>query len=326
MAKSRAPSGEGRRSAHCPNPGFLGNDHDLVFVLSYLWPMRLLAALAIVTALLGSASPVLAWGDLGHKVTALIAYRHLTPKARATLDTLLASDEDPLTPHDFASRATWADKYRNSHRETAQWHFVDIEIDHPDLRAACFGFPVARQPASSGLTQDCIVDKVREFETELASPSTSKPERLLALKFLIHFVGDLHQPLHASDHQDRGGNCIGLASSPDGRENNLHAYWDTGVVQTLGRSADQIAAKLDAQITRAELVTWGSGDAKTWAMESFQVSLRDVYNLQSKPTCSEHGSVVLSTAYEAEAAKDAAVQLERAGVRMAALLNRALGR
>jgi hypothetical protein len=174
--------------------------------------------------------------------------------------------------------------------------------------------------------QDCVVDKVEEFESELTSQSTSPAQRLLALKFLIHFIGDLHQPLHASDHEDRGGNCIGLAPSPDGRDSKLHAYWDTGVVETLGGSADEIAAKLDAKITPAAAAGWGSGDAKTWAMESFQFSRRVVYALPSQPTCATRGSVTLSSAYRAEAARDAATQLERAAVRMATLLNRAFGR
>jgi nuclease S1 len=99
-----------------------------------------------------ASAHVEAWGDLGHQVTALIAYRHLTPKARTALDTLLRSDGDTLTPQDFAGRATWADRYRSAHRETAAWHFVDIEIDHPDLAAACFGFPAlgGAQLASAG--------------------------------------------------------------------------------------------------------------------------------------------------------------------------------
>jgi hypothetical protein len=79
------------------------------------------------------SAPAFAWGDLGHEVTALIAYRHLTPAARKALDAMLASDTDTLTAGDFADRATWADKYRKAHRETAAWHFVDIEIDQPDL-------------------------------------------------------------------------------------------------------------------------------------------------------------------------------------------------
>jgi len=156
-----------------------------------------------------ACAPAAAWGDLGHRVTALIAYRHLLPTARAQLDALLASDGDPLTAPDFASRATWADKYRNGHRETAAWHFVDIEIDHPELQSACNGFPVLTvdQIASQGPAQDCVVNKIEEFSAELSGLRTPPAERLLALKFLIHFVGDLHQPLHAADHQDRGGNC-----------------------------------------------------------------------------------------------------------------------
>ena len=154
-------------------------------------------------------SQAIAWGDLGHEVTALIAYRHLSPTARAALDALLASDPDPLTSGDFAGRATWADKYRNAHRETAVWHFVDIEIDHPDLNDACFGFPGLHvgQLASEGPAQDCVVNKIEEFAAELKNPSTPAAERILALKFLIHFLGDLHQPLHAADHHDRGRPC-----------------------------------------------------------------------------------------------------------------------
>ena len=286
---------------------------------------RRLTAFAVF-AVLATASPAAAWGDLGHEVTALIAYRHLTPAARTKVDALLTADTDTLTPPDFASRATWADKYRNSHHETAAWHFVDIEIDHPDLSAACFGRRSATgQLASQGQAQDCVVDKIEEFERELASPATPPAERIMALKFLMHFVGDLHQPLHASDHNDRGGNCIGLSPSPDGRDTNLHAYWDTGVVEALGGSASAIAANLNAQITPAQARAWSSGDPRAWATETFQMSVKDAYALPSRPTCADHGSVALSAAYQAQAQKDAALQLEKAGVRMATMLNRALG-
>ena len=290
--------------------------------------MKRILSVVLASLLLGFAGPAAAWGDLGHRVTALIAYRHLTPAARGKLDALLASDPDPLTAPDFASRATWADKYRNDHRETAAWHFVDIEIDQPALASACFGFPRlgAGQAASAGPAQDCVVDKIGEFEAELSSPATPAAERLLALKFLIHFIGDVHQPLHASDHQDRGGNCIDLSPSPNGFSKNLHSYWDTGVVETLGPSADAIAEMLDSQITPAQRGGLAAGDARTWALESFALSRRDVYALPSRPTCDAHGSVALSGAYQAQAKKDAALQLEKAGIRMAVVLNRALGR
>jgi hypothetical protein len=273
-----------------------------------------------------TCSQALAWGDLGHEVTALIAYRHLSPTARAALDALLASDTDTLTAGDFASRATWADKYRNAHRETAAWHFVDIEIDQPDLKNACFGFPTLQsaQWASQGPAQDCVVNKIDEFSAELKNPSAPAPERLLALKFLIHFVGDLHQPLHAADHHDRGGNCVGL-SPPQGAQNNLHAYWDVSVVNALGLSAAQIADRLDARLSAADIKEWTAGGPQSWAMDTFEIGRRDVYALPSMPTCQGGGSVALAPAYRAQAEKDAATQLSKAAVRLAAVLSDALG-
>jgi S1/P1 Nuclease len=271
-------------------------------------------------------SDACAWGDLGHKATALIAYRHLNPKARSELDTLLASDTDPLTAPDFASRATWADKYRNGHRETAAWHFIDIEIDHPDIVGACYGFPALQngQPASAGPAEDCVVNKIDQFAAELKSTATAPAERLLALKFLIHFVGDVHQPLHAADHDDRGGNCIGLASGLR-RAHNLHAYWDVDVVEALGRSAEQIAARLDADVTPQKMALWVRGTPRDWAMESFEVARHDAYALPSLPTCQAGGSVALSAAYHAQAQQDAAALLLKSAIRLASILNGALG-
>jgi hypothetical protein len=276
-----------------------------------------------VTALVSANAN--AWGDLGHKVTALIAYRHLTPKARTTLDALLASDSDTLSGPDFASRATWADRYRNAHRETAAWHFVDIEIDAPDMAAACFHFPaLGGALAGAGPAEDCVVDKIDEFAAELKSAATPRTERLLALKYLIHFIGDLHQPLHAADHHDRGGNCV-LLAAPQGRATNLHAYWDVDVVEALGHSPEQIAEKLDARRSGAETKNWSGGTAADWAMESFELGRHDAYALHALPTCQRRGSVALSAEYAAQAQKDAATQLLKAGLRMAAVLNQALG-
>jgi hypothetical protein len=114
------------------------------------------------------------------------------------------ADTDTLTAHDIASEATWADKYRDSDRDTTkirykatgQWHFVDVELAQPDLASACFGHPPLPPgiPASKGPPQACVVDKINQFATELGDPATGASEQLLALKFLLHFVGDLHQP------------------------------------------------------------------------------------------------------------------------------------
>ncbi len=286
------------------------------------WTAGLMAASLIL-----AAGPALAWREPGHETIALIAYKHLTSPAKARVDALLASDRDTLTKPDIASRATWADAWRVTHRETAAWHFNDMDIDHPDLAAACFGFP-AMPPghvASEGPADDCAANKIAQFAQELRDPATPQAERLLALKFVLHLVGDMHQPLHGSDHQDKGGNCVALAPSPDGKVKTLHAYWDLTPVEAIGGTPAQMADKLDAQITGGELDAWVKGDPKTWAQEVFLIGKTDAYNLPVKPTCAAPGAVALSPYYQAQATSDAAHQIKVAGIRLAAVLNAALG-
>ena len=282
----------------------------------------LLTALAAVLP-----ARALAWGYEGHQVIATIARTHLTPAVRVKVDAILATDIDPLTAHDMASEATWADAYRGAgHRETASWHFVDVEVDHPDLNQACFGFPASPVGrTSAGPASDCVVNKVAEFAAELHNPATTPVERLLALKFVLHFVGDLHQPLHASDNHDRGGNCVQV-SLGGVRSTNLHAWWDTGVVELLGVAPGAVAAQLGARITPAQKTQWERGDLTSWAVESYRVAKINVYALGTPAGCGrEAAPVVLPDAYVASAKGVAAMQLERAGVRLAAVLNRALG-
>src|SRR5229473_3601122 len=178
--------------------------------------MKMIAAGTLALALAANiAQPraALAWGDDGHKVVALIAQSFLQADVRKRVNALLAADTDDLTAHDIASAATWADKYRDANFEgsrskTRQWHFTDIEITAPDLQKACFNHPAlpTGTVASNGPAADCVVDKIEQFAAELANPATDHDEQVVALKFLLHFVGDLHQPLHSSDDNDRGGN------------------------------------------------------------------------------------------------------------------------
>jgi hypothetical protein len=199
-----------------------------------------------------------AWGDQGHRIIALIADRYLDPTARTELGLILGGDTDSLTPHDIASESTWADKYRDSdrngtgerYRRTRQWHFVDFELDNPNLDQACDNHP--RLPhetlASRGPADACVVDKIDQFDAELANPKTAEEERLVALKFLLHLVGDLHQPLHASDDHDAGGNRKQVAV--DGfTANNLHHFWDIEFVERLGDDPAETAARLMARIS-----------------------------------------------------------------------------
>ncbi|MEJ0008821.1 MAG: S1/P1 nuclease [Steroidobacteraceae bacterium] len=283
---------------------------------------RYLLPAAICSLCLPSAAS--AWGFEGHEIVAAIAQGYLTPPVRAKVDQMLATDQDTLTAHDMLAEATWADFYRNSHKETSAWHFVDIELNQPDLKTACFGFPAAGPLASQGPAQDCIVNKIGEFEAELASPATSAAERLLALKFLLHFVGDMHQPLHASDNHDKGGNCV-LLNLGGVRQVNLHSYWDSVTVQGLGDDPKAVAAILSQRITAGNRADWEKGEPQSWSLESFDIAKTVAYTLGSKPGCApDQSPISLPPGYDQAARDTVATQLQKAGVRLAALLNRAL--
>lgn len=288
--------------------------------------VALTLGLSVLTLLPREAA---AWGDDGHKTVALIAEHYLTPDARAQVTSLLAADTDELTRHDVADAAAWADRYRDAnHRKdnydaTKRWHFVDLEISGPDMTKACWGrVPLpAGTPASRGDKDDCVVDKVNQFAAELGAPGTDAGERIYALKFLLHFVGDMHQPLHASDNNDAGGNSVKVvvAGFEHKSRDELHGFWDTQFVDAVGRPPAALAKDLLARITPAQVEEWQRGTPDDWAMEAFGIARTDVYG---EPPLS--GSVELDSAYVERAKEDVALQLSRAGVRLALLLNRAL--
>jgi hypothetical protein len=277
-------------------------------------------------------SPAHAWGDEGHEVVGLIAEHYLQPAVKAKVLAILAADKTHLTANtQIDQEATWADKFRDSDRnttkvhynETHNWHFVDLEISGPDLKTACFGEPAlpAGKVASNGAANDCVVDKIDEFTAELQKANTSAKERRLALQFILHFVGDVHQPLHASDENDQGGNlktvvANGIAS------NNLHHYWDTEFVNLQGASETVIAQQLIAKISDAQRAQWATGTAADWATESFNVAKAHAYGLLPAPSSPNHYS--LPPAYVTDATAVVADQLSRAGVRLAFVLNKAL--
>ncbi len=273
-----------------------------------------------------------AWGDEGHKIVALIAYRHLTPAVRTRVDAMLRADRDPLTPPDIASRATWADRYRESdhgstklhYSLTREWHFVDIELEHPDLTAACFGHPPPAVPASAGPAKACVVDRIAAFAAELHDLPSHDPERLTALRFLLHLVGDLHQPLHAADNHDRGGNEVLVLYGRHVVGQSLHGYWDKDTVVRLGGDPEKVARALERRFA-AKCKGWASGTPAEWALESFSVAKDVVYRL-GETTADRKGQPVyrLSQRYQSHAATVAGMQLEKAGCRLAMVLNDAL--
>jgi hypothetical protein len=298
------------------------------------------------------------WGDEGHEIVGLIAEHYLRPEVRTRVAALLAGDSSGLTrTTGIADEATWADKFRDSdrnatrlhYRGTQDWHFIDIEIDRPDVDAACFGHP-ALPPggnASQGPAADCIVDKIDQFRAELRNPATAPDERRLALQFLLHLVGDLHQPLHAADDHDRGGNDIRVRAAGSAA-GTLHHYWDTVFVGRLGPDATEVAASLILGISDAERRAWDSGSPTDWALESFAIGKAQVYGKLMRVggggarggwgaddgwgsddgggrgrrgRRGGRGVTQLDERYAADAEAIVALQLQRAGVRLAWVLN-----
>jgi hypothetical protein len=155
----------------------------------------------------------------------------------------------------------------------------------------------------------------------LKDPETSPEEQIVALKFVLHLIDDLHQPLHASDAHDRGGNDKRVSAAGI-KSGNLHRYWDTRFVARLGPNPRTIAGDLVAHISPTDIQAWSEGGVADWAMESFRMARDDAYGRLPTPT--KRGSYRLTDEYVEMATKDVAVQLAKAGVRLAAVLNQAL--
>lgn len=274
--------------------------------------------------------PAFAWGDPGHKVVGLIADHYLEPAVRQKVQTLLSGDTSQLTPSTgIADEATWADKYRDSDRNTTkvrytltrEWHYVNIEIKAPDLDKACSGHPAPEPKASKGPPGSCVVDRIEAFIAELRDAKADPAERRLALQFLLHFVGDVHQPLHASDDDDQGGN-LKRARSEGEQTDTLHHYWDSVFVARLGGTPTGIANGLIRTIKPADVKAWSKGDAKSWALQSWEIARSHTYGGLPEPGAD--GTYALSATYVTTATKLSARQLARAGVRLAKVLNDAL--
>jgi hypothetical protein len=294
------------------------------------WAITL--ALAVPALVLPGAAR--AWGDLGHQVIGNLAYPRLTPAARQAVDALLAQDTDSLSAPDFASRTTWADKYRDSlpsapkqrYLATREWHYVDIQIEGGSLDAACHG-RIALAPgtlASAGPARSCVVDKLLQFSQELADPATPTAERILALKFVMHFVGDLHQPLHAADHHDHGGNAITVRPAAAQTRIDLHRYWDSYLVRRVGTTLAKASAQVDKHITPARAAAWAQGTVDDWALETHGQARAAAYDLADQQPLDEPAEglgKMLDEAYEARGRAVVRESLAKAAVRLAHLLN-----
>lgn len=280
---------------------------------------RVAASLVAFLFLTGATSRLIAWGPQGHRLVALVAERHLTPAARDAVRRLLDGQS-------MADIAVWADNYRDGVNQTSFWHYVNIP---PDAKTYERDRDCPRQPgvaagAPADAWRDCVVDRIRYNEERLANQMLDRSDRAIALKFLVHFVGDIHQPLHASAIE-RGGNgiqvrvfgsdsCGGSPTRP--APCNLHGVWDTQLIAHRGLNDSRYLSMLEARVTQDRLATQPPGTPAEWAMESLVLS-----NALMLPQKGE-----VDEAYYRKFLPSIDERLARGGTRLAAFLNRILAR
>ena len=268
-------------------------------------------------ALVATDTSLFAWGGQGHRLVALLAANHLTAVAKQNVTWLLA----PETLGDIAS---WADDYRNSVTQTAPWHYVNPPptATSYDRDRDCPRQPGVAAGSRNDAWRDCIVDRIRYNEERLADPKLDRADRAIALKFVVHLVGDIHQPLHASG-VEQGGNGIRVrqfGSETCGSDParpvpcNLHGAWDDGLIAHRNLDDRAFLKLLESRLTNDRLLNQPVGTPADWAMESLTLS-----NAIMLP---QQGNV--DEAYYTKNIVIIEQRLALAGARLAQLLNRAL--
>jgi len=227
------------------------------------------------------------WGKTGHRVIGQIAQDNLTPKAQKEISDLLYGET-------LATVSTWADEIRSdsSYDSYKVWHYVNMPLD--------------KKYEEVEHTQDNVVIGIQKCIAVLKDNSASKEEKIFHLRFLVHLVGDIQQPLHVGRAEDYGGNKIYVEFFKDGT--NIHRVWDTDMIENFNMSYTEISEYLQSYKKQ----DFAQGDAICWANESQQI-VKKVYEIEVGEQLSY--SYIYSNFY---IVKD---RLYRAGIRLANLLN-----
>jgi hypothetical protein len=277
-------------------------------------PLRRLAS----ALLLSLCAPLAAaWGPQGHRTVGAIADRLLTPPAHAAVLTLLAGDLDkfgaPSGRTTLEAVAVWADEIRGTPADRPRWHYDDIPV--------CGGAPRGRYCPDG----QCNTAQLERLSALLRDPRATARERNEALKWLVHLVADIHQPLHAADNHDHGGNDVTVVLAgvrTRGRE-SLHRAWDNELVTLALQPPANIAAL--AVEARSLVGDAGQGSPDSWAVESNNLA-RNVAYTYAGFACNivPQGTVVLDAAYQQQAEALVRERLLLAGARLAAVVNQTL--
>lgn len=243
-----------------------------------------------------SALVLISWGFVGHKTVATIAENHLTPQAKGAITALLGDQS-------IADIASWADHLSNDpeYKETGPWHYINLGLGYNHDQ---FVKAVLAQGENN------VYAAILKSEADLKSTETTKEQKIAALKFLVHFVGDCHQPMHVSRAEDKGGNTIQVLFERNPM--NLHSLWDTGLINREGLTFDQMAKDYDTA-TPAQIKQWQSDAPMRWLWESYQCSTK-IYAEVEKNT-------MLGDDYYKENIPVVRQRIEMGGIRLAGVLN-----
>jgi hypothetical protein len=283
---------------------------------------RLALRLAIVLAVLLPATPAMAWWEYGHGAVGRIAYMTVNPHSRAEIDRLLRQGQLLQTPtcsiRTIELAAYWPDCIKTLGERfsyTSSWHYQNVDICHPfDLRAPC----------ADG---NCVSGQIERDVRLLADLRVPTRERLMALLFLVHFMGDLHQPMHAGDNHDLGGNRVQVSYGVIGGRTNLHTIWDgyladRGISQPPGEPAGILS-----QLSAPERAAMSQGTITDWSRESWEVSKLYAYGSLFADPCAERPRdaprPVLTEAIVQQLIPIVRQQVARGGLRLARLLDEA---
>lgn len=253
------------------------------------------------------STPAQSWSRFGHEVTGHLAHHDLNPAARSAVAELLDGET-------LASVAAWADQVRPDRRETAPFHYVNGPLD-----------VLVPREADLALAEGNVYSAILGYAGRIVDDSLPRVERVEALKFLVHFVGDLHQPLHAGFAEDRGANDVPVLYR--GELINLHRYWDNEILDEPRQRFDsrEYAAVLHARFSDRERSRWmAEGDPRDWVIEARRLIFNGLYPRPRSDAATEtHAQVgVIDDSYAEIWRPVAERQLARAGARLAWALNR----
>ena len=280
--------------------------------------IRLAAALAALCLI---PSPAFSYWEYGHGTVARIAWEQMRPDTRRAVARLLAQGrllETPACPVGTIEQASvWPDCVRPMERFnfSAPWHYQNVDICRPfDLKGPC----------KDG---NCVSAQIDRQARLLADPTVPQREKLMALAFLIHFVGDLHQPLHAGDNDDLGGNKVLVNYGLIGGRTNLHGVWDGWLAERAITTPPAGASGLLESIPAAERDRIAGGSVEEWSREMWAKSRTLAYGSLFKDPCGERPAQrpTLTEAQVQSLIPAVRENVVAGGLRLARLLNDALG-